>query len=285
MGHPIRRRRAIGGMRRAAAAPRLEASVAAPVAPADHALMPMRRALLRFLAFSGLVPLVDSALARRPDYAEARARMLREIESDFRATASDTGVSAPSPALRRALAAVPRERFVPPKLATDAYDNNPLPIGEGQTISQPFIVALMTELLKLPPGARVLEVGTGSGYQAAILAEMGMRVYSIEIVAPLAERARVALDAAGYAAVVTRIGDGYKGWPDAAPFDGIIVTAAPDHVPPALVEQLKPGGRMVIPVGPNWLSQELRVIRKEPDGRTVTQRTLPVRFVPLTRAR
>jgi protein-L-isoaspartate(D-aspartate) O-methyltransferase len=285
MSQPIRRRRAIGGMRRAAAAPRLEASAAAPVAPADHEPMPMRRALLRFLAFSGLVPLVDSALARGPDYAEARARMLREIESDFRATASDTGVSAPSPALRRALAAVPRERFVPPKLATDAYDNNPLPIGEGQTISQPFIVALMTELLKLPPGARVLEVGTGSGYQAAILAEMGMRVYSIEIVAPLAERARVALDAAGYAAVVTRIGDGYKGWPDAAPFDGIIVTAAPDHVPPALVEQLKPGGRMVIPVGPNWLSQELRVIRKETDGRTVTQRTLPVRFVPLTRAR
>ena len=153
--------------------------------------MPMRRALLRLLAFSGLATLVDRALALGPDYAAARARMLREIESDFRATASDTGVSAPSPALRRALGAVPRERFVPPALAADAYDNNPLPIGEGQTISQPFIVALMTELLQLPPGARVLEVGTGSGYQAAILAEMGMRVYSIEIVAPLAERARV----------------------------------------------------------------------------------------------
>jgi protein-L-isoaspartate(D-aspartate) O-methyltransferase len=247
--------------------------------------MPMRRVLLRFLAFSGLATLFERALGRETDYTAARARMLREIEQDFRATASDTGVSAPSPALRRALAAVPRERFVPSTLAPHAYDNNPLPIGEGQTISQPFIVALMTELLQLPPGARVLEVGTGSGYQAAILAEMGMRVYSIEIVAPLAERARAALDAAGYAAVVTRIGDGYQGWPDAAPFDGIIVTAAPDHVPPALVEQLKPGGRMVIPVGPNWLSQELRVIRKEPDGRTVAQRTLPVRFVPLTRSR
>jgi protein-L-isoaspartate(D-aspartate) O-methyltransferase len=247
--------------------------------------MPMRRALLRILAIAGLATLFDRTLARGPDYAAARARLLREIEQDFRATVSDTGVSAPSPALRRALDTVPRERFVPPALAARAYENNPLPIGEGQTISQPFIVALMTELLQLPPGARVLEVGTGSGYQAAILAEMGMRVHSIEIVAPLAERARAALDAAGYASVVTRIGDGYQGWPDAAPFDGIIVTAAPDHVPPALVEQLKPGGRMVIPVGPNWLSQELRVIRKEPDGRTVTQRTLPVRFVPLTRAR
>ena len=247
--------------------------------------MRMRRALLRILAFSGLAALVERAVARGPDHAAARARLLREIEQDFRSTASDTGVSAPSPALRRALDTVPRERFVPPALAARAYENNPLPIGEGQTISQPFIVALMTELLQLPPGARVLEVGTGSGYQAAILAEMGMRVHSIEIVAPLAERARAALDAAGYASVVTRIGDGYQGWPDAAPFDGIIVTAAPDHVPPALVEQLKPGGRMVIPVGPNWLSQELRVIRKEPDGRTVTQRTLAVRFVPLTRAR
>jgi protein-L-isoaspartate(D-aspartate) O-methyltransferase len=247
--------------------------------------MPLRRTLLRLLAFAGVATVVDRALARGPDLAAARERMLREIESDFRATASDTGVSAPSPALRRALAAVPRERFVPTALAADAYNNTPLPIGEGQTISQPFIVALMTELLKLAPGARVLEVGTGSGYQAAMLAEMGMRVYSIEIVAPLAERARVALDAAGYAAVVTRVGDGYQGWPDAAPFDGIIVTAAPEHVPPALVEQLKPGGRLVIPVGPNWLSQELRVIRKEIDGRTVTQRTLPVRFVPLTRAR
>jgi protein-L-isoaspartate(D-aspartate) O-methyltransferase len=247
--------------------------------------MPMRRALLRLLAFSGLATLVDRTLARGPDYTAARERMVREIESDFRATASDTGVRAPSPALRRALGAVPRERFVPPALAADAYGNHPLPIGDGQTISQPFIVALMTELLQLSPGARVLEVGTGSGYQAAILAEMGMRVYSIEIVAPLAERARVALDAAGHASVVTRVGDGYLGWPEAAPFDGIIVTAAPDHVPPALVEQLKPGGRLVIPVGPNWMSQELRVIRKEPDGRTVTQRTLPVRFVPLTRAR
>jgi protein-L-isoaspartate(D-aspartate) O-methyltransferase len=247
--------------------------------------MPLRRALLQALALVGLASTFERALGRESDRGAARERMLREIESDFRDTAASTGVAAPSAPLRRALLAVRRERFVPSAVAAHAYDNRPLPIGEGQTISQPFIVALMTELLQLAPNVNVLEVGTGSGYQAAVLAELGMRVHSIEIVAPLAARARRALDEAGYGAVVTRVGDGYQGWPDAAPFDGIIVTAAPDHVPPALVEQLAPGGRMVIPVGPSWLSQELLVIRKEPDGRTVRQRTLPVRFVPLTRER
>ena len=245
--------------------------------------MPLRRTLLQLLAFTGLTGAVKPAVGREPS--AAAARMLREVEADFRDTASSTGIAAPSAALRRALLAVPRERFVPQSLADMAYENRPLPIGEGQTISQPFIVALMTELLEVAPGARVLEVGTGSGYQAAVLAELGAKVYSIEIVVPLATRARADLDAAGYGAVVTRIGDGYKGWPEEAPFDGIVVTAAPDHVPPALVEQLKPGARLVIPVGPHWLSQELRVIRKDADGRTVTQRTLPVRFVPLTRER
>ena len=245
--------------------------------------MPLRRTLLQLLALTGLAGAVKPAAAR--ETTAAAARMLRAIEADFRDTAASTGIAAPSPALRRALLNVPRERFVPQSLADMAYENHPLPIGEGQTISQPFIVALMTELLQLAPGAKVLEVGTGSGYQAAVLAELGAKVYSIEIVAPLATRARADLDAAGYGAVVTRIGDGYKGWPDEAPFDGIVVTAAPDHVPPALIEQLKPGARLVIPVGPHWLSQELRVIRKDADGRTVTQRTLPVRFVPLTRER
>lgn len=245
--------------------------------------MPLRRTLLKLLALTGLHGALRPAAARDPS--AAAERMLRAIEADFRDTRASTGIAAPSPALRRALLAVPRERFVPQSLADVAYENRPLPIGEGQTISQPFIVALMTELLQLAPGARVLEVGTGSGYQAAVLAELGARVYSIEIVAPLAARARADLDAAGYRAVVTRVGDGYQGWPDEAPFDGIIVTAAPDHVPPALIEQLKPGARLVIPVGPHWLSQELRVIRKDADGRTVTQRTLPVRFVPLTRER
>lgn len=243
----------------------------------------LRRTLLRALAFLGLGAGAEAVLGR--EVPSPPERMVTEIEDDFRATAASTGIRAPSAALRRALITVPRDRFVPPAVANMAYENRPLSIGEGQTISQPFIVALMTELLQVAPGAKVLEVGTGSGYQAAVLAELGVQVYSIEIVAALASRARAALDATGYRAVVTRVGDGYKGWPEAAPFDGIIVTAAPDHVPPLLVEQLKPGGRLVIPIGPSWLSQELLVVRKEADGRTVTQRTLAVRFVPLTRER
>ena len=238
---------------------------------------------LRFLAFSGLVPLVGRVFAREPDYAAARARMLREIESDFRATASDTGVSAPGPALRRALAAVPRERFVPPRLASEAYDNNPLPIGEGQTISQPFIVALMTELVDPKPTDRVLEIGTGSGYQAAVLAELVARVYTIEIVHPLGERAAEVLKALGYRNVEVRIGDGYLGWPEAAPFDAIVVTAAPDHMPQPLIEQLAPGGRLIAPVGGRFGIQQLQLLCKDAKGGIVTRSVLDVRFVPLTR--
>jgi protein-L-isoaspartate(D-aspartate) O-methyltransferase len=225
------------------------------------------------------------AATAQTDFTRARERLLAEIDADMRATAASTGRAVLSPAVRHALATVPRERFVPPGFAAQAYDNRPLPIGEGQTISQPFIVALMTELLDPQPGDVMLEVGTGSGYQAAVLAACVRKVYSIEIVAPLAERARIALDAAGVRNVETRIGDGYRGWPEAAPFDGIIVTAAPDHVPPALVQQLKPGGRLVIPVGPLLAGQELLLIRKEIDGKAVTRSTIPVRFVPLTRER
>ena len=213
----------------------------------------------------------------------ARENLLREIEADMRATARETGLATLSDPVRRAMAAVARERFVPPNLAAAAYENRPLPIGEGQTISQPFIVALMTELLQPKSNHVVLEVGTGSGYQAAVLAECVAKVYSIEIVAALAQRARVALEAAGYRNVETRTGDGYLGWPEAAPFDGIVVTAAPDHVPPRLVEQLKPGGRLVIPVGPHRWTQELLVIEAGRDGRALTRRTIAVRFVPLTR--
>lgn len=243
--------------------------------------MSSRRAWLR--AALAMAAAFGSRAIAQDRYAAARENLLREIESDMRATASETGHPALAPAVRRALETVPRERFVPTHLAVSAYENRPLPIGEGQTISQPFIVALMTHLLQPKPDHVVLEVGTGSGYQAAVLAECVAQVYSIEIVAPLARRAREALDAAGYRNVETRVGDGYLGWPEKAPFDGIIVTAAPDHVPPRLIEQLKPGGRLVIPVGPHRAVQELLVIEKTRDGRAITRRTIAVRFVPLTR--
>ncbi len=245
-------------------------------------MTPSRRGWLRAAAFSFAGAFVGRGLAQ-DRFAIAREDLLREIENDMRATARDTGYSTLSPSVRRAIATVARERFVPPHLAAAAYENRPLPIGEGQTISQPFIVALMTDLLQPKPDHVVLEVGTGSGYQAAVLAECVAKVYTIEIVAPLAQRARAALDAAGYRNVETRTGDGYQGWPEAAPFDGIMVTAAPDHVPPRLIEQLKPGGRLVIPVGPYRGAQELLVIEAGRDGRAITRRTIAVRFVPLTR--
>ena len=183
---------------------------------------------------------------------------------------------------RRVLAAmrtVPRHRFVPEALHPEAYDDHPLPIGEGQTISQPYIVAIMSELLRLEGGERVLEVGTGSGYQAAVLAGLAAEVYSIEIVEPLARQAAATLRELGYTGVAVRAGDGYLGWPEAAPFDAIIVTAAPDHVPQPLVDQLKPGGRLVIPVGVFY--QELLQCVKSPQGLRCTS-VIPVRFVPLT---
>jgi protein-L-isoaspartate(D-aspartate) O-methyltransferase len=180
-----------------------------------------------------------------------------------------------------AMRKVPRHEFLPPELRSRAYDDRPLPIAEGQTISQPYIVAFMTEQLDLEPGERVLEIGTGSGYQAAVLAELVKDVYSIEIVEPLARQAAETLKRLGYERVHTRIGDGYLGWPEAAPFQGIIVTCAPNAVPKPLVEQLAEGGRMVIPVGEAGDVQELVVLRKV-DGKLVTKKSLPVRFVPMT---
>jgi protein-L-isoaspartate(D-aspartate) O-methyltransferase len=218
-------------------------------------------------------------------YADARRRMVQQIDARMRATAAASGRDTLSPAVRRALLWVERHRFVPPEFAAQAYDDHPLPIGHGQTISQPFIVALMTELVAPGPGEVVLEVGTGSGYQAAVLAACGARVVTIEIVAPLGERARALLAEFSDLAIAVHIGDGYAGWPAAAPFDAIVVTAAPDHVPQPLIDQLKPGGRMVIPVGSQVAGQDLLLITKSADGRTVSRRTLPVRFVPLTRAR
>ena len=184
------------------------------------------------------------------------------------------------PAVLRAMAKVPRHEFLPESQRMLAYTDNPLVIGHGQTISQPYIVALMTEVLELKPGESVLEIGTGSGYQAAVLAEITDKVYTIEILEPLAIRARETLQRLGYANVHTRIGDGYRGWPEYAPYDAIIVTAAPDHIPQPLIDQLAIGGRMVIPVGTYY--QELMLLRKDADGNLTREKVIPVRFVPMT---
>jgi len=214
--------------------------------------------------------------------AAARSRMVAEIAAMARETGTETGRPRFGDAVMAAMGKVPRHRFVPALQDIFAYDNRPLPIGEGQTISQPYIVALMTDLLDPKSADTVLEVGTGSGYQAAVLAELVAKVTTIEIVEPLARRARQVLGELGYRNVEVRVGDGYGGWPAAAPFDAIIVTAAPAAVPQPLIDQLKPGGRMVIPVGGPSDVQQLLLVEKQSDGRTTTRRTLPVRFVPLT---
>ena len=184
------------------------------------------------------------------------------------------------PLVLAALRAVPRHMFVPDRHRNRAYDDNPLPIDEGQTISQPYIVALMSQLLEVEPGDKVLEVGTGSGYQAAVLARMGVEVYSVEIIPVLADRTRRLLDTLGYSQVQTMVGDGYFGWEEHAPFDAIIVTAAPDHIPPPLLAQLKPSGHLVIPVGPPGDVQTLWLTQQRGD-QWVSYNQGAVRFVPL----
>lgn len=217
------------------------------------------------------------------DYVAERHAMVRVVEDDVAATTQHTGVDTLEPRVRDALLVVPRHLFVPERLRASAYDNRPLPIGEGQTISQPYIVAMMTQLAGVDEGARVLEIGTGSGYQAAVLAEIADHVYTIEIIDALAERAAATLGSLGYENVSVRAGDGYLGWPEHAPFDAIVVTAAPATVPQPLIEQLAVGGRLVIPVGPEGRTQSLRVLQKDGDGKIVTRDVLPVRFVPFTR--
>lgn len=219
-----------------------------------------------------------------------RAALLRDIEEEIEETAKLTGLQSLPAGVRRALLAVPRHRFVPEAHQAAAYDNHPLPIGAGQTISQPYIVALMTGLSGAGPGKRVLEIGTGCGYQAAVLAETGAEVWSIEFVESLARSAAARLAALGYEGVHCRQGDGNRGWPEAAPFDAILVTAAAPSVPPALTEQLAPGGRLVIPVGPSSFraraffgGQDLRVIEKAADGSLSERSALPVAFVPLVK--
>ena len=196
-------------------------------------------------------------------------------------TRSETGLAAMSPAVRRALGKVERHRLVPAGLVSLAYRNNPLSIGNGQTISQPYIVALSTDLADPRPEHVVLDVGTGSGYQAAMLAELAARVYSIEIIEALGKAAAARLGELGYRNIELRIGDGYRGWPEKGPFDSIVVSAAAPGVPLALIQQLKPGGRMVIPVGGEGDVQYLKLIQKRADGGYDERRVLPVRFVPL----
>jgi len=214
------------------------------------------------------------AAAGEDPTASSRRRMVQRIESMER-----NGVDVRRTVLE-AMRRVPRHAFVPPSQRDFAYENRPLPIGYGQTISQPYIVALMTELADPDPGDRVLEIGTGSGYQAAVLSLLVAQVHSIEIVEPLHAQAAVRLRT--YRNVRTRVGDGYYGWKEAGPFDAIVVTAAAPNVPPPLLAQLKPGGRMVIPVGTTFFTQQLLLVQKDKHGRVRTQGVLPVMFVPLT---
>ncbi|KPK62323.1 MAG: protein-L-isoaspartate O-methyltransferase [Planctomycetes bacterium SM23_32] len=212
----------------------------------------------------------------RPRFAERRDGRLAMVSTQI----EQRGIK--DEAVLDAMRQVPRHLFVPEEGRAAAYADRPLPIGLGQTISQPYIVAYMTDLLQVKPGDRLLEVGTGSGYQAAVLSELTPHVYSIEIISKLADAARKRLKELGYETVQVKVGDGYYGWEEQGPFDGIIVTAAAGHVPPPLVQQLKPGGRMVIPVGGVLDTQHLTVVTKSEEGRVHTRSVLPVRFVPMT---
>jgi len=221
--------------------------------------------------------------AAEDTYAKPREQMVRTIEAIAAAVGGGATPKILDARVLDVLRRVPRHEFVPEEFRDRAYADEPLPIGYGQTISEPYIVALMTDLLRLAPGGRALEVGTGSGYQAAVLAALGAQVHTIEIVPALAKEAAARLVALGYGAVQTRQADGYYGWPEAAPFDAIVVTAAVPQVPPPLLEQLKPGGRMVLPVGAAFLVQELLLIEKLADRTIRTTSLLPVAFVPLSR--
>jgi protein-L-isoaspartate(D-aspartate) O-methyltransferase len=215
-------------------------------------------------------------------FAERRREMVAEIEQSTRETSAHIDREALDPKVMQVIGRVPRHQFVPDERKASAYENRPLPIGYGQTISQPYIVALMTDLLKPEPNHRVLEIGTGSGYQAAILAELTDQVYTLEIIEGLGEQAARRLERIGYQNITCKVADGYYGWESEAPFDAIVVTAAASHVPPPLLKQLKPGGRMVIPVGGRFQVQQLMLIEKTEAGKITNRQILPVRFVPLT---
>lgn len=237
--------------------------------------------LTRILAPAIALALASAGLHADDPFAPLRDAMVREIADMSSVTRDETGRAEFAAPGMAAMARVPRHKFVPPDEVPYAYENRPLPIGYGQTISQPYIVALMTDLTQVGPGDVVLEIGTGSGYQAAILAELAQAVYTMEIIEPLAVQAGERLGRLGYAKVQARLGDGYHGWPEHGPYDAILVTAAASHVPPPLIAQLKAGGRMVIPVGAPFMIQYLLLIEKAGDGSVSTRQVLPVRFVPL----
>jgi protein-L-isoaspartate(D-aspartate) O-methyltransferase len=228
------------------------------------------------------VLLMDTSAQAQDEYTQARRGMIQEIEADVHLTSVYINKKELDPKVMDAMRKVPRHEFVPVQVRHLAYENRPLPIGHGQTISQPYIVALMTDLLEPKRQHKVLEVGTGSGYQAAILAELVAEVFTIEIIEPLGNEARERLKQLNYKNAHVRIGDGYYGWEGQGPFDGIVVTAAASHIPPPLIQQLKPGGRMVIPVGSRFMVQQLVVVEKDAKGKLTTRQILPVRFVPLT---
>lgn len=239
------------------------------------------RVLFFLLVTLTLCPPVSAAGQEDP-YAKQRRQMIAEIEKNVEETARSINKESFSGSVMEVMKRVPRHAFVPAGQRGHAYENRPLPIGRGQTISQPYIVALMTDLLQPQVGQKVLEIGTGSGYQAAVLSGLVSEVYSIEIIEELGNEAGKRLKTLGFDNVSTRIADGYVGWPDAAPFDGIIVTAAISHIPPPLVRQLKKGGRMVIPVGTRFQTQYLTLVEKDAGGVVTTRQVMPVIFVPFT---
>jgi len=218
-------------------------------------------------------------------FKDKRDRLLRELEQDAKDTAFWTGRKAFSAGTMAAMAAVPRHEFVREGDEAVAYVNRPQAIGHGQTISQPYIVALMTDLLELQGQEKVLEIGTGSGYQAAVLSKVVARVYTVEIVEALGRQAEKRLKRLGYDNVSVRIGDGYKGWPEEAPFDAIMVTAAPERIPEDLIHQLRPGGRMIVPIGRAHDRQTLTLVAKAADGKVTVESVLPVAFVPMVKDR
>lgn len=225
---------------------------------------------------------MNSSAQAQDEYTQARQGMIQEIEADVHLTSVYINKKELDPKVMDAMRKVPRHEFIPRQERDKAYENRPLPIGHGQTISQPYIVAIMTDLLEPKRQHKVLEVGTGSGYQAAILAELVAEVFTIEIIEPLGNGAKERLKQLNYKNAHVRVGDGYYGWKEHGPFDGIVVTAAASHIPPPLIQQLKPGGRMVIPVGSRFMVQQLVVVEKDAKGKLTTRQILPVRFVPLT---